>query len=318
MTATKYGSSQQELYNACRFAWNLCNTHRSIFAQYKGKYTEAFILQQLAEVEAADAMDDSTARYTTAQNLRIKLVEKKDEFMVLFNRLMGYITDAYQVSIADNMKKSAGQSVYRKANVENWSSMTGLLSAAIPFVNTHKADLCADNNMPTDFDVRLQAKKTEFEALYKSWNAADTAASTQTDEKITANNAIYGKMMAMLTDAKVAFPKNDPNAAKFVGTYIFAQIRGTKASGVMGKVSVGNTTGTAINNAKISIVSLNKSCVTDVEGRFDFSPIAAGVYTILIEAEGFDPFTIEAYEIKTGIIGRLNVVLTAVANRVLA
>ena len=86
----------------------------------------------------------------------------------------------------------------------------------------------------------------------------------------------------------------------------------------MGKVSVGNTTGTAINNAKISIVSLNKSCVTDVEGRFDFSPIAAGVYTILIEAEGFDPFTIEAYEIKTGIIGRLNVVLTAVANRVLA
>ena len=206
MTVTKYGSSQQELYNACRFAWQLCETHKNTFAEYKSKYTEAYILQQLAQIDAADALDDSTARYTAAQNLRVKLVEKKDEFMVLFNRLMGYITDAYQVNIAVNMKKSAGQGLYNKANSEHWTSMTGLLSAAVPFANTHKADLCADDNMPADFDERLQTKKAEFEAIYKLWNAADTAASTQTDTKIIANNAIYSNMMAMLTDAKLAFP----------------------------------------------------------------------------------------------------------------
>ena len=290
MTASKYGSSQQELYNACRFAWQLCDTHLPVFASYKGKYTTAFINQNLADIDAADAMDDSTARYTAAQNLRVDLVGKKDEFMVLFNRLMGYITDAYQVNKAENMKKSAGQGFYRKANADNWASMTGLMSAAISFVNTYKADLCADDNMPANFDARLLAKKTEFDANYMAWNAADTAASTQTDEKIVANNAIYTKMMAMLADAKVAFPKNDPNAVKFVGTYIFAQIRGTKAAGIMGKVTVDITTGTAIANAKISIVSLSKSCVTNAEGRFDLSPIAAGIYTIQIEAEGYEPF----------------------------
>ena len=215
------------------------------------------------------------------------------------------------------MKKSAGQGLYNKANGEHWLSLLGLMSAAIPFVNAHKADLCADNNMPDNFDTLMQAQKTEFEAIYKAWNAADTAASTQTDEKIAANNAIYAKMMAMLADAKLAFPKNDPMLVKFVGTNIFAQIRGTKAAGIMGKVTVDTTTGTAIANAKISIVSLSKSCMTNAEGRFDLSPIAAGIYTIQIEAEGYEPFVIEDYEIKTGIIGRLNVVLTAVAPAVL-
>ncbi len=86
----------------------------------------------------------------------------------------------------------------------------------------------------------------------------------------------------------------------------------------MGKVTAESTTGVAVANAKISIVSVNKSCVSDAEGRFDLSPVAAGVYNILIEAESFQPFAIEAYEVKTGIIGRLNVVLTVVASPVMA
>ena len=53
------------------------------------------------------------------------------------------------------------------------------------------------------------------------------------------------------------------------------------------------------------------------DGRFDLSPIAAGIYTIQIEAEGFNTFYINDYEIKTGIIGRLNVVLMLVTPAVM-
>ena len=77
------------------------------------------------------------------------------------------------------------------------------------------------------------------------------------------------------------------------------------------KVVIKGTTD-VLTNATISILSLNKSVQTDIEGRFELSPIAAGFYNIKIDAPDFEPFIMENFEIKIGTIRRLNIEMQAV------
>ena len=71
-------------------------------------------------------------------------------------------------------------------------------------------------------------------------------------------------------------------------------------------------TNDVLTNATISILSLNKSVQTDIEGHFELSPIAAGFYNLKIEAPGYESFVIENFEIKIGTIRRLNIEMQAV------
>ena len=97
-------------------------------------------------------------------------------------------------------------------------------------------------------------------------------------------------------------------------TAVKAQILGTRAAGVGGKVTIMGTK-TALNNVPITIVELNKSVKTNADGRFEISPVASGDYTLRIEAEGYKTIVLEAYEIKIGTIGRLNVEMETVSIR---
>ena len=87
-------------------------------------------------------------------------------------------------------------------------------------------------------------------------------------------------------------------------------MKGTTAAGVGGKVTIMGTK-TVLNNASVTLVELNKSVKTNTDGRFELSPVASGEYTLRIEAEGYKTITMEAYEIKIGTIGRLNVEMEA-------
>ena len=116
----------------------------------------------------------------------------------------------------------------------------------------------------------------------------------------------------MLTDAQRIF-RNDPDTAKlFVAANIIAQTRGTKASGFAGKI-VDDATLDAMKNATVTVVELAKIVMADKDGRYDFSPIAAGIYTLCIEAESYEPLTINNYEVKTGVTSRLNVNMKTVS-----
>ena len=169
----------------------------------------------------------------------------------------------------------------------------------------------AKENMPADFVTRFEKIKTDYDTAYKSWNTKDVDSYDATDAKIDSCNAMYLRGMAILADAAIVF-KNDPALLKrFTLTAIIAQVKGTTAAGVGGKVLVLGTK-TGIANATIFIVELNKFVQTDAEGRFELSPVASGIYTIRIEAEGYKPIVSEDYEVKIGTIGRLNIEMEAV------
>jgi hypothetical protein len=119
----------------------------------------------------------------------------------------------------------------------------------------------------------------------------------------------------MVADAPKAFPPTDPNLTKFSIVSIFAQIRGTKPSGLNGVVThVG--TKLPLENAKVSIVLFGKAVVTQKDGRFDFTPLTAGTYDLQIEAEGFETVFETKIEVKTGVVTRLNVKMVAATRAV--
>ena len=312
MAKTLYNCSVDSLYLALQYGWDLTEQHLTALAAYKSKYTPAFVKTHRDALRSTEDMPDQQARIAPTQAQRVDLVAKKDEVLTFFQFLVGYIEDAYQKDKVKIMTQSAGQAKYAKAQNNNWPSVKALLSSAVTFIENNQADLTADDNMPLDFLTRFKQVRTDFDALYSLWNTDDSDTYSLTDAKVNANNALYLTFMGVVSDAQKVFRHDAALAQKFTFSALMGQIRGTTAAGVSGKVLNANTND-VLTNATISILSLNKSVQTDIEGHFELSPIAAGFYNLKIEAPGYESFVIENFEIKIGTIRRLNIEMQAVA-----
>ena len=62
----------------------------------------------------------------------------------------------------------------------------------------------------------------------------------------------------------------------------------------------------------VKLVDENKSVTTPKDGRFELFPVGAGIYTLTIECAGYETVTVKKFAVKTGVMSRLNVVLSAV------
>ena len=311
MTKNDYNCSQQELYSAGRIAWNLCADNLEPFTALKAKYTEGYITQNLADIEAADDMPDDRARYAPAAAARLELMQAKDAVMTCFNVLKRYIFDAYAADMRKTMNAAAGQAYFAKANDTSWINVSSLLSSAIPFMDANMAALTANDNMPVAFADNFKAVKKTFETKLKDYNDADKVGSKLTNEKIDLNNAIFATMSSMLSDAQSIFVQDSNLAKEFVFATLVAQTRGVRQSGINGKVTQVDKK-KAIENAIVTLVDENKSITTPKNGRFELFPVGAGIYTLTIECAGYETVTVKKFAVKTGVTSRLNVVLTAV------
>jgi Carboxypeptidase regulatory-like domain len=314
MVPTIYNCSQQQAYNACRIAWRLCQQYLMNFAAYKSNYTQAFIDQNLALIEAADALDDHKARYSTVKQTYVALTKERDNVTDLFIYLKGYITQAFAADVQSILFDEAGQQYFADASVGKWASMTGLLSSMLPFVAKYEAALKEKGYAPADFLARVQAGKAQFEAVYATLKTEEDAASGATDEKVIATNAIFTNALAMLSDGKIVFKRDDVLSKKFVWANVLAQTRGTKNAGLTGFVTEISTK-KGIKDADVTCVETGKTTKTDADGRFDLSPLAASNYTFQVVADGFASFLSEERKIDTGVVGRMNVEMSASASR---
>ena len=281
--ATKaiYSCSQGEVYNISRYAWHSCAEDLVPFQAYKSKYIDAFVVDNLAQTGIAEDLPDATARYAPTQLLRMSLVNINDQVLDCFDFLLGYIEDAYKGNPdkIKMMKKTAGLNYLASVKAYHWVSTTNLLSSALQFLVDYKTDLMANKNMPDAFVLRFGKVNADFDEAYKAWSMSDKASYNLTEDKIIATNKIWANLTALLTDAQRVFKKDPSKLDQFTIAFISGQVSGTKAAGVGGKVVIVETK-TAIAQVTVFIPELNKSVVTDAEGRFDFSPMAASFYTL--------------------------------------
>ena len=94
-------------------------------------------------------------------------------------------------------------------------------------------------------------------------------------------------------------------------TAIMSQVSGNKQAGVDGKITKIDKKN-AIKGAKVTVLNTENVAVTNKMGRYSIYPLAAGTYSVLIEADGFEPITLKDVKVKMGVMKRVSVILKAV------
>ena len=304
--------AQSDLYLVLAYICQLCEAIAAEFTAFSPRYKAPFLSNFKTAIDAAADLPDQIARYAPVKMNRMAVVDANDDIIQHFLMLQSYIKKAYSnEDTVKTMLSAAGKQYYDKAQGNSWSSVKALLSAAILFIQNNEAALLANENMPTDFLARFTKVKATYETAYQEWNTKDAASYNWTTEKSDASADLYDTAVTLLEDAQIILRKQPELAKKYTMTAVKAQVLGTHAAGVGGKVMILGTK-TVLNNVSITLVELNKSVKTNANGRFEIFPIASGEYTLRIEAEGYKTITLDAYEIKIGTIGRLNVEMEAV------
>ena len=303
MTAN-YNCTQQELYSICRLAWTSCNDHLSDFSGFKARYTPQFVQDRLQEISNAANLPTYQARSSATELLRINLVEFTPECLKLFNSLKRYIIDAYPLSAHKANIDAAGQEFYEKAAAFSWENTQGLLQSAITFVQNNMAQLMLDDNMPPSFLSALETAQSNFQTLYQNFLLLTEDAQEATQTKIIANNSIYAALTKMLGDGQVVFSGNEAKLKQFVFARLFELVSGGSTAGLKGNVT-DSITGRAIVGAKISLRYKDKAAVTDTEGHYEINQVAAGIYTVVVVADGYQDFVKENYEVKVGTVSNV-------------
>jgi hypothetical protein len=293
MINSNYSCTQAELYKACRFIWLLCQQYLTAFADYKSNYTTAYISENLALIQSIESTDNHEARKTPAIDF--------------WKQLKGYCETAFKADtvLRDAMLGEAGQGYYDKITGGSWSDVAGLLSAMIPFVQNRKDILMEKGFMSAAFLTRLEENQATFKTAYDAWKAQNETVSPATETRITANNDLKNRAMEVLADGQRALIKDKGNAQKFVWTSILSEIRGTRPTGLGGKVTDAATKD-GLANATVTIVEPNLTATTDKDGRYEFTALAEGTYTIEIKVTGYETLVVDKRAIKGGIKGRLN------------
>lgn len=311
MVTPTYKCSQQTLYAVCRSGWASCNTYLAQFTAFSPLYDGAYITARVAEITAAEALPDAEQRTEDSRTLRVNLVNAATTGMDLWQRLKRYITKAYPADQVEIKLNAAGQSHYRKAGQDDWGAVSRLLLDGEAFITANTADLTAGNNMPPTFPVTFNAAKSGYDTTYQSFITAGQTDEVETQTKLNANNALHATLMTMFSDGRELF-KNDEAVKKlFTWEQVLLNVEGPGIAGARGEIT-NLATGNPIAvpaNLEFSGPS-DYATVSDSDGRYQMSPMAAGTYTVTVSATGYQTQVINNVEIQTGVLKTLDIALT--------
>jgi hypothetical protein len=299
--------SQAELYSICRYGWNSCIDFITLFAFFMAKYDPAYIASMLAQIDAAEALPDASKRKTAHQQDRKLLKKTAKNCLLLWRTLHRYILAAFPVEYQKMMCEDAGISYYEKASQYSWEDVIALMTAGNQFIDTHLAELSANNVMPSTFQATFNGTLVDLQTRQTKFFASEDIAKAQTKAKAEANKAIYLMLMEMFKDAQIVFANDPDNARRFTFAYAKYLVSGTGTSGFSGQITDA-VTGDPIANAIITIVG-RKPVTSNKSGHYEIHPVASGKYTVKFEAAGYDAFFLLQQEVKLGITSRLNVTM---------
>ena len=306
MVKPTYNCSQQELYTACRLGWQSCEQHLTDFINLKARYNATFIKDRLKEVEITASLKDDQARGEQSEVLRINLQDIATICLANWQKLKRYIADAFPDAEQKPRLESAGQSYYLPASQNNWDSMRGLLTNGNTFIEDNFSSLSANENMPDLFKGNFLDGKNKFEKLHQDFLDSEESAIINTENKITANNDIHGKLMTMFLDGQEIFKSQEAIQRQFIFSELMNLVSGTGTAGIKGYIT--NSKDKApIVGAMIKIANSTKSATTDDTGKYELNQVAAGKYQIEISAEGYQTKTIAEQEVKVGTMSTLSV-----------
>lgn len=306
MVIVNYGSTQAELYTIARLGWNSCRQHLTDFADFKARYNETYIDNQLAAVNAAELLPDFQARNEPAEIIRIQLVEQVRLILDLWQRLKRYVADAFPRNQQKAKLEAAGSSYYNKASRNNWDSVQALLVNASSFITNNLTALTLNENMPPSFQTTFETAKSDFMLGHQAFLDNEEASRIGRQNKVEANNAVYTVLINMFLDGQEIFKRNSAVKAQFIFDRVLQLVSGSGNQGIKGRVAAA-ATDSPLTDVTVTVLQNSRTTTTNADGRYEMLQIANGTYTLRFEKEGYVTLTQENQAVQVGVVATLNV-----------
>lgn len=285
---TLYACTQQELYAVARLGWQSHQNNSADFLAFKASYTAAYASSAIAEIDAAEALPDFQARNATAELLRFELFFLAKESLYKWQALKRYIAAAWPPWQQKPHFEAAGLHYYSSASKNDWEDVKGLMMAGLNFINLHETDLLANDNMPTDFKDEFSDAKENFDTGYLAFIHAEQQALLGTTAKITANNTVYRKLIAMFIDGQHIYKAQLDMAYQFTFSRVLRLVSNPvtpKKAAVSGNVR-NAADGQPIADVEVRI-SDTVRVYTDAAGNYLLKDLDAGSYQLVATKPGY-------------------------------
>ena len=309
MLQNKYSCTQAELYAVARTGWNSYIEFLPSFTAIRGYYVATYASTALAFIDTVEAMPNEQARYAQVEVLRTQLITLADQCLHQWQILKRYITTSFPEPAIKPRLEEAGGNYYPKAANYNWEILRLLNVQAANFLTTHNAALIAGDNMPPTFPTTYSTAATAYAAKMQEFLDAEEIAQLDTQNKIIANNTIYDTLINMFKDGQEIFENDTAIRRQFTFTEVLYLISGAGTSGLRGIITH-ELTQLPIPDVTITVVENGKTTITNQEGKYRLAPLASGMYTLLIEATGYHPITVNNQEVIVGTISTHNFTLS--------
>ncbi len=312
MIKSKYQCSQTSLYAICILAWQMCRDNQAAFFAFDALYTEGYILENLARVNAAKDLPNFQARKEDLALLSVEYDKVATDLVALAKMLKNSVERAYKdnKNIQKIMLTTAGFDYFAKVKDFDDKAITPFMSAALTFI-AEKADvLNTAGKLPVGFAVQFNDINTAFVDVLARYNAAVIATKTKTDEKVAVNNDIYDRVNNLLDDAQFMYQQMPDRAKQYQFNTLWNIVEPTKSSGISGKIlAVGGKK--SLGNITVTEPLTGKTTVSDKDGSFNIY-LTEGIWSLILAADGYTTQTITGIEVQKGVVKRLNVEMVSI------
>ncbi len=298
-----YKCGQDELYEACGVLQLNLVDEIGRFSAFKPKYNAAFATGFEAAIIAAAKLPDEEQRDATHELLLLDLITRQERCIDKLQALKLYMKDGYKDKDTLRIRmQQAGYNDYEQAANKNWEKLIAIMIHAKQFIHDNSADLLANDNMPATFENDFGTEESGLAPQILQFKSSQENSTVGTEDKISANNAIYDTAMGICEDGVYIFKKEEAKRNKFVWERIMDLITPPGAAGLRLDVKEDVTNlplqGVAVIIQAKEGIALNAT--TDENGKAYFASLVVGLYKGKVELAGYHPLEVE-FEIKTGV-----------------
>jgi len=250
-----YSCSMDELYAVSLLIVDSFDSNQPLFLSNKTTYTPAFGAALRAEILAAKALPDFQQRGAAQESFKLQMQDAAVTALTLWQLLESFIRDSFPPNEFKTRREEAGSTHYSSAQNNDWESVSQLMQSGRTFIGNHTPALTT-GGMPATFATDFSTARASFDTLYASFKGAEQSSSEQRDEKITANNTFYKRVIALCDDGKIYFRSDPATRERFTFSKVLELVSGTGSTTITFTIPAGQsiTTDHVFANSPISNV----------------------------------------------------------------
>ncbi len=300
MSNRKFNCTQNELFAACMIGWEICSRHIDKFTAFKPKYNPDFVKERQAELRNMMLLPSKSRRSAEIEQIRMKLRQLNDACIESCLKVKRHMDEVWSDADLSNRLKQSGFENLSIAKRYQFESTQVMMSTVSKFLVDNSQVLLANQNMAAGFPEAFEKLSLEFTASYTLYLDKVNKSELNTLDVIGSLNKLYQDLNSMLSDGKVIFRQDKDLKNQFSFNGILATVSGNGWAGIKGIVSLDGKVDNAFGGIQLTLVETGETVSPDAEGRYQFSQLKNGIYSMEIDAPGYKGQVFEEIVVNTG------------------